>query len=366
MTPDSQCESKLISNRQVRGINEIYRNFGKAKIDRMYHNNGEQRYFVQSLNNDISKGAFNEEINIFVFNYDNRDPNWRATGVSRGEIPTTKEIEFLCDLLASTSNDVIVPPIMSYLSGDDYLEFLKKFFDALPSHRPNVVMGVIPAYLHRFEFPGIIDFYEKKGVRLFLMDLHGGTTETHYVDINLVLRKFANIERASRENCYLHGLNISYGKPLLKTPAAPAKDVASFYLGFDSIGPTHLGGLRLRSDLYSKLPTSVLTPHPPRLYNRADYGYYRSDFVGTTNFHKEQDVRYEIKDFDVGKTPLKHMAKIFNAERIGIEAKIIRSQLESAKTLRGYVESKKHFQGQDFLANVLSLRSEILGQAQLS
>ena len=356
VTSNVESEAKRITSKDVRGLNEIYRKLDKKKLDRMSHNNGEQKRFILSLRNDIQKGSTPGEVNLIIFSYDNRTENEKKTGKKYTNIPTSSEVEYLCDLLNAHFNDFVIPPLLPYLTGEQYLQFLEMLFNALPSYRTKEVMGTIPGDLHRIEYPPILKLYDRKGIRFFIMDLHGGAPDTHYADINLVQRILTEIEEKNRETCYLQGLNVKYGRPLTSKAIAPARDILSFYYGFDSFGPSHIG-LKLPRDLYEK-PTP---PRPFRLFNRDDYGYYRSDLTGLGVFPSEQGAVYQIQDFygDASKR-LKDMAKIFNAERQGVEAHLLRKNLEEGQSIARYVATKKHI-SKDLLQSILGLKESIFG-----
>lgn len=356
VSPNTESEARKIVNQKIRGINEVYKNLDREKLFTMSHDNGEQKRFVTSIRNEIEKANLSGDVNLLIFNYDNRTVEEKKNKEKHTKIPSPSEIEYLCDLLNAPFNDFIVPPLLPYTTGTEYLQFLEMFFDAIPSYRSRRMMGLIPGDLHRIEYYPIVKLYDKKGIRFFVMDLHGGTPDTHYADINLVQRMLTDIEENSEENCYLQGLNVKYGRPLSSKAIAPAKDILSFYYGFDSFGSSHIG-LRLPRDLYSKSSP----PRPFRLFNRKDYGYYRGDLTGLGVFSFEQDAVYQIDDFyGYARKRLRDMAKVFNAERQGIEAHLLRQNLSKGESITKYVRGKKQIT-KDLLKSILILKENIFG-----
>jgi hypothetical protein len=350
-----ESEAKRIVGKDIRGLNEAYKLLDKKKLEEMSQNNGNQKLFVDSIRTEMTKSNMLDEINMLVFSYDNRTDEDKKAAKVHTTIPTSSEVEYLCDLMNAPFVDFTIPPLMPYLTGQQYLQFLSTFFDQMSSYKEKEAMGVIP-YLHRIEYPSLIEYYDKRGIRFFTMDLQGGTPDMHYVDINLVHRKLAEIEKTRKESCYLHALNVKFGRPLASRSIAPAKDILSFYYGFDTFGSSHIR-LKLKRDLYKNPPPT----RPFRLFNRDDYGYYRSDLTGLGVFPKEQNATYQLEDFygDANKR-LRDMAKVFNAERQGIEAHQLRQSLKEEKSITKHIGAKKQIT-KDLLKTILNMKSALSG-----
>ena len=358
ITSSKMSEALAIQDSTTRGINELYRRLTKSKLHKMSRNNGEQMRFTRTMQNAVDKIESPNEINMIVLEYDNRTDEEKMSNIRQAQIPVVDEIQYLCDLIVAPYNDIVIPSIMPFLNGTRYLDFLHQFFEYIPSYYSGPVMGLIPGGLHRIEFPRIVDFYSEKEIRLFLMDMRGGTPENHYADINLVLRLLSQLEKESGEVCYLQGLNVSYGRPRTTTPVAPAKDILSVFLGFDSFGRSHIAP-RLPPDLYER------HPHPSsfRIFNRNDYGYYRSDVASPENFKDEE--RATINLIDLHSRPdRRNLARIFNVERHGIETSLVRDLIEEQDSLADYVRTKKHVEGRP-LKQVLDLKGTVRDQLSL-
>jgi len=160
---ETTSESRLIQNKKVRGLNEIYHELTKQGIEDIDNDYEKLQNWGKRLRYIVTMPKVKDELNLLFFSYQNKDTK---KGIGN-TLPTDKEIEYLCNIVTHPSSEIIIPPIIPKLSGTEYLKFLKKFFTYLKSYRKKqVIMGNIPL-VATSEVREINQFYFEKGVNLF-------------------------------------------------------------------------------------------------------------------------------------------------------------------------------------------------------
>jgi len=110
-------EGISIKSNYLRGFSEIYKTLNKEKLQKMESYNGEERKFINSIGRVIDKSNAYGDIIFSLYKYDSRSEKERKESVRLSEIPKEKEIEYLFDLLHHNYNDILIPPLMPYLTG---------------------------------------------------------------------------------------------------------------------------------------------------------------------------------------------------------------------------------------------------------
>ena len=343
LTDKDDCESIRVTNSSVRGLNEIYKKVNMESLQKLQQNNSFQSRFVSKIVNPMNTVA-SSEITLLFLEY----------GTKR--IPSNQEIEYLFDLLYGPLNDVLIPPIIRGVSPGDYLEFLDKFFIILESYNKKPLFGLIPYGSHR-DLDPVLNFYVSKGVTMYAIDLNGRHPLLFHPHIVRVRRRLHKMKIEYDQDCYLHGLNVSYGRALRSKEVVPAKDVFSFMYGLDSFGSPHVPP-RLPPDVYGRLAKP-----PPyqrfRLFNRTDYGYYRVDLIHSPgSFAREAGVSVDVDSFRriIDLNRIRNMQKAFNAERHGLEANTIKQKIVDQE-LRKHIEEKRY--AKQNLKSLAKLASEV-------
>ena len=344
LTSKDDCESIRIHNPNVRGLNEIYKKVNEESLRRLERSNSLQSRFVSEIVNPMNTIA-SDEITLLFLEY------------GTNQIPSNEEIEYLFDLLYGPMNDVVIPPILRGVSPADYLVFLNRFFSVLKSYNKKPLIGLIPYGTHR-DLDPILAFYINKGVTLYAIDLNGRHPLLFHPHIVRVHRRLHQVKREYGQDCYLHGLNVSFGRALRSKEVVPAKDVFSFMYGLDSFGPPHVPP-RLPPDVYGRLAKPPKPYQRFRLFNRSDYGYYRVDLVYSQGvFAQERDVSVDVDSFRqiIDLNRVRNMQKAFNAERHGLEANTIRQKVVDEE-LRKHIEEKRY--ARENLKNLTKLASDV-------
>ena len=345
LTGSRDCEARQIAGAK---IHELYKSVTMEALRKINGNIDKQQEFTASFTNAIQSGE-PTALNLLFFSCVTKD----------GRIPSRRETEYLFDLMNVPNVDVLIPPVIRDANGEDYLEFLDQFFTVYETinHRP--VMGLIP-YLSYRELDPILKLYEKHGVVMFAMDLHGKPPLRLAPNISRVLRSLRKSERDYDEAHYLHGLNVGQGRALPSQPVKPAKDILIFEMGFDSFGPAHIPP-KLTPDLYGKIDRSKKPPI--RLFNRKDYGYYSLHAITSRNFpHDEGTVALNQFRASGEYEELKRLEKVFNAERQTYEAVAVHDRIAGRDGLQSYLTTKTHIKE---LVTVLSKFADTVKQSTL-
>jgi len=228
---------------------------------------------------------------------------------------------------------------MPYLTGEQYINFLNSFFELNESFRNKTIAGLIPSFLSRDEQFNILDYYIKKHCKIFIYDLYGSSPDKHYSSINMLMRESMTYEKEIKEKTFFIATNVRFGRPHRNTPIAPAKDLLSFYSGFDCFGKAHVQ--KIVFDIGENGKPPIIEPPIPRLLNIEDYGYYV-----TNNYEILQNkLTYERENLINRTTGLKQeeqekMSNVLNTLNHGLEAIRIRDKLLNNEMISPYLESK--------------------------
>lgn len=358
---DSSSESRLIKNRRVRGINEVYRELSKEKVEDIDGDRDKLNEFAKTLRYAFESPNASSELNLLFFAYENKD---KKDKLSRNTVPTNKEIESLCSIASYPKIDLIIPPHIPGISGENYLTFLKSFFEALKSYGSDFpVMGFLP-FVNRQEFTKIANFYFEQGINCYAMDFAGTNPIDNYIIVAELRKLSKRIETERKLDTYLHAFNVPMTKVKQKVDVTPAKDIMTFAMGFDSFGTSHIPNklpkevieeiIRRRTHGYggggggsgTKMPRPSVTIKQVevfRVFNRNDYGYYRSNLNSLPELLEDKvwtsiPLKQLYKD-GLSENKLRSIRKAFNVEKQGLEAVDLRQVIEES-SISKHLESK--------------------------
>jgi len=372
---DASCESRLIRYNSLRGINEIYRRLTKEKLDEIDDNPAKLVDFGRSLKNVLNRPECKDDVSLLVFSYENKNKNG---GISQNTVPKKDEIKYLCNVVSHPLSDVIVPPRISGLSGEKYLEFLKAFFEQLPSYTTNAPMlGLIPL-VARNDFDRIANFYVEKGIYSYIADFQNQNPLDAYIFAGMIHSLSDFITKEYKEDSYVHALNIPSTRTRQKVDVTPAKDIMTFAMGFDSYGTSHLPQKlpeKVVKQIMERRAVSGFGPRSPtatpavflgeedaevfRLFNRNDYGYYRSTLADLkTKFPDEEHISVkfdQLFDEKVSEYKLQKLRRVFNVERQALEAADLRLKIVEDSIMK-HIESKKYARDGVKILNKMSHR----------
>lgn len=357
---DSTSESRLIKNTPVRGINEIYKKLTKEKIEQIDGDKKQLEEFGKSLRYVFERPEAAKELNLLIFSYENRDPKDKS---STNYLPSQKEIEYLCGIVAHPLTDVVIPPRVAGISGEKYLQFLKAFFENMNSYMTNPpLVGFLPL-LARSEFIQLTEFYFNKGISSYVMDFEGRNPLDNYLLVGLAHRLSDKIDKEYKEDTFIHAFNVPFTKIKQKIDATPAKDIMSFVIGFDSYGTSHIPQkmpLHVIEKLkerkashahalgYGSSSSTHLGEEPFeifRIFNRGDYGYYRNDLPNLEQIVADASPTSiqlsNVSDTKLSEHKQRAFRKAFNVERQGLEAVELRQHI-SENGIPKHLEQKRY------------------------
>jgi len=341
---EKTSESLVIKDQEIKGINEIYsKRVDKSKLSSMKQYAEIERETLNSILKPVESSHNPTDINYFLLNYDSRTETEKKAKNRTSSIPNTDEIEYLLDILNHRYNDFIVTPLMPYLNGEQYISFLRTFFELNSSFRDRTIAGLIPSKLNREEQMGILDYYISKGCKIFIYDLYGSSPDRHYTSINLILRRAMLYEQNIHEKLFFMATNVRFGRPHRDTPVAPAKDLLSFYSGFDCFGKAHVQKIVFDIGTGGRPPRNE--PRIPRLLNIDDYGYHISQNHEIENSRLNYEQLNVINRIEIGLGQNDKICNILNCVEQGLEARRIRNILSRNERLSLYLANKKEIPG---------------------
>ena len=350
---DTTSESRLIQNHRARGLNEIYCKLTKEKIEDIDNDATKLDDFGKNLRYIFTMPEIRDELNLLFFSYENKDRH----GGKPDTVPNDEETAYLCNIVTHPQSEIIIPPFMPGLSGANYLEFLKNFFNHLESHMQRyAVMGSIPLVAST-DLRDINQFYFERGINLFTVDFSNKYPMDAYILVNEIRQLTREISKEYKEDSFIHAFNVRTPKGRNSTQTAlPAKDMITLASGFDSFGTSHKGDpmpphvaqeLKKKSEERRLRDAEMGIQHTPRfrLFNGDDYGYYLNDTPGLTDIFGNVD-RHSIRLSDLSNDSytdrkLKGLRKAYNVERQAVEANEYRTLIKE-NSLRQHIMQKEH------------------------
>ena len=349
---ETTSESRLIQNDKVRGINEIYHELTKQKIEEIDSDVDKLSEWGKKLRYVFTVPKIKDELNLLYFTYENKD---RITN-RPNSLPTDTEIEYLCNIVTHPTSEIIIPPLIPNLSGKDYLIFLKKFFKFLDSYgKQQTIMGNIPIVSTK-ELRDINQFYFESGVNLFSIDFDGKYPMDSYLLVNEVRRLSSEIKKEYDVETFMHAFNVPSPKSQVSKHVTPAKDILTFASGFDSYGTNHKGlkiPPHIAEEMNKKNKQNMQkaeqnnTRYIPafRLFNRSDYGYYKNDAEKLeTIFSDTQENVIKLSDLanpNHNERRSKGFHRAFNVEMQALEALEYHVHIEES-TINEHVKEKEY------------------------
>jgi len=256
--------------------------------------------------------------------------------------PTENEIETITSV-SHPFSDIIPLPILSFLNKrkiaenefQQYKNFLSSSIGSIEQINNKPIMGIVPFLPLRF-IPELIEFYISNGINAFCIDLDGSNPISALSRIRRTL--IAIKKNKPLEDCYIHGFNVGIGRPNKITEVVPAKDILGLGVGLGSIG-----------DKYKKFKPSrqfieyikTNPEHKFRLFNKADYGYWRGISHARINEIFPKDCKINPALFSTYKNKM-FLQKLFNSEQLALEAKNLRKNInENPEKSLDYLKGKK-------------------------
>jgi len=331
----------ILGNALVRGLVEVYRHVDQEEIRKMMTDNSEIAKFSYGLSSSLRRVDTDKEVTIGILEFNNG-----------GKIPRTEETELLLDILNNPYFDIAAPPIIPKLPFEKYARFLDELVAVYESS--SFIPALSPCIPHysRSDIPRLFKYYADCDVfskNFISVDFNGSNPISQYTFVSMIVREAMFLEREFGEPVFLHAVNLKYGKATKKQIVVPAKDLLIFTLGFNSFGASHKI-LPITSGVGDyELKTKVL--------DRSSYGYY--------SLKNARDLIKDVGTYEVNLGDVlsdEKLAKLFNAERQGLEAKEIFTAIKEGR-YKQYIKSKEFIKREDkILKKINKVYNDVMQQ----
>lgn len=327
-------------NPVARGVNELYKQVSGEDLTAARR--GSSTAIVESLQRGFNK-THEGELNVAFISYD-----------ETGNLPLA-DAAYLVDVL-DTFSDIIPVPLMPKTAGSvdpengttdpayqSYRGSVENMLEAIEERAPDTpVMGVLPMLGWEY-IEDLMDLYARHDIRAFCLNFNRRKiTASRQVSIIRPLMRSIST-RGIEDNVLIYGINPSPGSRDDALGFRPAADFASFGMGIDIIGGTHVPP-KMPPHVFEEIgETEEEEETTFRLFDR-DVGGYRevplsdlpSEFPDDSPMEGE-DVTERIRN--MSKNALNRLQKVVNAEQKALEAKEIRSEMEDESAF-DYMGSK--------------------------
>lgn len=337
-TPIVSLDTRQITHNEqlanaAKGLNEIYRRLDTKNkpLKRIIFNRNRQDAFNYKIQTEHNRTDSSKEVTLCILEY---------AGYT---YPLGRELEFILDTAYSFSDIVPLPPLPRITATiddeskfDQYQIFLEEVIHFLRSNKhKKPVMGVIPRLAYAF-VADLMEFYIDKDINAFYVDFEARNPTTFKQNLLPVFRTLAQHDMTEKSFIYAH--NIDAGRIVRASDIVNAKDILSFGFGFDAMGRRHKAR-KMPKEVRQKLNT---LPNRLRLFNKADYGYYRIMNPRKIREIYPSDSSFLINTFSTGNIHLlRRYEKLFNTEQLGLEAFRVRQIVKDGVPTK-YLATKNH------------------------
>ena len=336
-------------NSNIRGINEIYKRLNESSLQKILYDSNKQDTFNWYLNSALRKSKRNE-LNILIQEFEGN------------RYPKTKELEFIMDTSYSYS-DIVTLPIISGIKQEikneksfkKYINIIKEAIEIVETHNNKSVMGIVPPIVAPY-IPELIDFYCANGIYNYIFDFDGKTPLSMRQNVRGFIRTLIN--NNVLENCYVHSINLNYGRFNKEASSIGGKDILSFGMGFDCLGERHKP-LRLPQEFFKKM--GERKEQRLRLFNKNDYGYYRLKAMQIEKIYPK-DSKVNISLFNNRKVKIEDVQRTFNIEQLGMESLRIRKKIKE-NSMQKYISKKSQVNKKD-LNQIERIKKDVTGPKQ--
>ncbi len=335
---------------KIRGLNYIYRKIGDTKkigqtwIEDIKYNPKKESDFTYK-NNMLLNKSNEKDINLFFLEYEGRN------------FPTGQDLGLITNKIHKNST-ITSFPIISNLrkrinegkqkAFEKYMDFVNECFNEISNLNYNPIMGMVPILTPTYT-ENLIDYYLNKDINAFCLDFDGRTPSSTSDNITAMLKVIKNYD-GDLDEVFITSINLNEGRAGKKAEVIFAKDILSYGFGIDSFGEKHKRlGFKPNPP---KLPSSSIMVEQGinklRLFNKNDYGYYKSGTLALEKMYPKDS----IIPLDILKNSLMKSKKdneiqnIFNIEQQGLEALNIK-ELISEQEITKYIEGKKFVKSED-------------------
>jgi len=315
---------------KARQLNEVFKRFTATQIKEANEDSAKYEGVEIWFNRQKSKIKSNTVTFCFL-------------DFNEQKIPDADEIEFLTEIAYCNSDITTIPTISHFndpkqeqIRYEDYIKYLEDTIKSIEQFNKKPIMGVIPKLAPK-RVANLIEFYSKKGINTFALDLDGSNPISSSMRIFKVLKTLKKMEIL--DSCYIHGHNV--GMRVNKTAEViPAKDILGFGVGLNSLGEKRKE-FKPNKAFLLYIQTNPLNKF--RLFNKKDYGYWKAISASELEKVFPSDSSIPISTFKNTSQYNSYIQKVFNSEQLALESHNIREVIkEDPENTLGYVKKKKN------------------------
>lgn len=341
----NKAKTGLNFNSTMRGVNEVYKIYNSSKIGTILSTADREPEINNEIDRTYRKFTQEGELNICFTEFD--DLNY----------PTQKELDYLTDL-SHVHSDLTPLPLTPKLSKsvtpenfDKYQNYIKNAIKTIEDLNNKPIMGVLPIPMPSTFLSLLLEFYLKNGINAMCLDFQGSTIGSSKTKIRQLVKELK--KQKVLDKSFLYSINLGSGKLSKDKNVVPAKDILSYGYGFDAIGGQHIRK-KLSPEILAKLLSNKnIFGNSKRLFNKNDYGYYKTIGNDAITSAYSNDSGIPLASL-LNLSKNKDADKIFNQEQQGLEAVKLRTVIREENYLLKYLETKKQVEPNDIksLSNV--------------
>ena len=318
-----------IINPQVKGVNEIFRQFNRKSIEEYMAGVKDSNNIYKNIDTSLKKTSPNEINFCFIKLTDQK-------------LPKDKEIDFITNI-AYIKSDVTPLPLIENIFKEPgegekdferYTNFMSEAIESINRLNNKPILGVIPSQMPEPYIEFLIDFYHQNDITSFAFDFAGKSYNGMDGKIRELMTKIIKLDISNESLTY--SCNTNRGKVTRGTEIIKANDILVYNYGFDIMGDDHT---------QRKLPPNVAEKlksrggPPVRLFNNEDYGHYNLKSAENFYPHDETNIMFESFETEV-KAKRSDSQKLFNSERTGIELLKYNEIINESESTLKYLKTK--------------------------
>lgn len=335
LTATGACEGLQDLDPSCKGFVELFRELTRQALLHIDRNEARQRAFADQLFHRVNLIPNGDQAILLALALKDK-----------GYCPRKNEASYLADLAGAPFVQLTMVPRVIPENVDDFLRYLDDFLDAFSTTRGPHLLGYIPNFAHR-DLTKVVQRYLREGLSGVIMDYDGHHAANIYPNFLLVSRTLSS---EIGEESYIHGLNVGPGVFRRSEVACPARDFLGLLSGLDSFGPKRIPR-RMPPEVAAKLIQKGGAGS--RVFSRQDYGYYLPAILRKQLASSQDSGVVRLPTAERNQSSF--MLRMYNAERQGMEATVIRRHLRDGTLVR-YVSRKVHLN--DDLQRVRQFQSQ--------
>ncbi len=336
----------------VKGVNEIFKTMKIEDIKKYCTGGKDESNIYKSINTPLNKTDKKKEVNICFLQL----PDLR--------LPENNEIDFITNISYVYSDITPLPLVQGLFKGDEgisdfmlFMEFMQKCIDSINRLNNKPILGVIPGTMPSSLVGFLVDFYHENDITSFAFDFQGRIHKNFEVHIRAMITKILELD-ISKES-FLYSCNTQRGKVTKGSSIIKGNDIAVYNYGFDVMGDSHIKP-RMHPDVVKKMKERASNDLNIRLFNSEDYGHYKfSDIDAIIGMYPYDETGIALDSFNpaINKKRAYDSQKLFNTERIGLEANKYKDMLSQSESTYEYINTKDQIR--DSLGKFRSYRSNL-------